>query len=334
MGRGATETLARQWLTLRALPRAPTRITATQIAHSLEKEGHPISKRSVERDLQALSLLFPIEADERSKPYGWSWQRNAPTFNLPGMSSLQAVVLLTAQAHLQNLLPANQIAELQPLFEQARRSIASVPAFDGHTTWPDKVALVAMSQPLIPPTVDQGILVTVHESVYMDRQLQLEYLARKRDETRHYTVHPLGLIQRGPVTYLVARFSETPKITLLAVHRIRKATRLDDAAIAPDGFTLETVLPEVAAGFGRGANIRLVLRMARDAAIHLSEAPLSVDQVIDTPAADGLIRVSASVEDTAQLRWWLLGFGAAITVVEPASLANEIRSIHRAAAEA
>src|SRR3546814_1737986 len=72
-----------------------------------------------------------------------------------------------------------------------------------------------MSQALIPPTVDNDVLVAVHEAVYMDRQLQLEYLARKRDETRHYTVHPLGLIQRGPVTYLVARFSETPKITLL-----------------------------------------------------------------------------------------------------------------------
>src|SRR3546814_2822326 len=116
----------------------------------------------------------------------------------------------------------------------------------------------------------------------MDRQLQLEYLARKRDETRHYTVHPLGLIQRGPVTYLVARFSETPKITLLAVHRIRKATRLDAAAVIPEGFNLKAVLPDVAAGFGRGANIRLVLRMARATAIHLIETPLSADQMIDT----------------------------------------------------
>src|SRR3546814_18382491 len=91
MGRGATDTLARQWLTLSALPRAPARISAAQIAHNLEQEGHPISKRSVERDLQALSLLFPIEADERSKPSGWSWQRNAPPFNLPGIDRQDGV---------------------------------------------------------------------------------------------------------------------------------------------------------------------------------------------------------------------------------------------------
>src|SRR3546814_5777812 len=113
----------------------------------------------------------------------------------------------------------------------------------------------------------------------MDRQLQLEYLARKRDETRHYTVHPLGLIQRGPVTYLVARFSETPKITLLAVHRIRKATRLDAAAVIPEGFNLKAVLPDVAAGFGRGANIRLVLLRSAE---HTSElqSPMRISYAV------------------------------------------------------
>src|SRR3546814_14965545 len=120
-----------------------------------------------------------------------------------------------------------------------------------------------MSQALIPPTVDNDVLVAVHEAVYMDRQLQLEYLARKRDETRHYTVHPLGLIQRGPVTYLVARFSETPKITLLAVHRIRKATRIDAAAVIPGGFNLKAVLPDVAAGFGRSAERRMGKEVVR-----------------------------------------------------------------------
>src|SRR3546814_8698250 len=63
-------------------------------------------------------------------------------------------------------------------------------------------------------------------------------------------------------------------------------SRLDAAAVIPEGFNLKAVLPDVAAGFGRGANIRLVLRMARDTAIHLIETPLSADQVIDTADAE------------------------------------------------
>ena len=48
------QTLFRQWLTLQALPRAPQRTTAGEIAARLASEGHAISKRSVERDLQTL----------------------------------------------------------------------------------------------------------------------------------------------------------------------------------------------------------------------------------------------------------------------------------------
>ena len=332
MGKGAVDTLARQWLMLSLLPRAPQRNTAGEVAQRLMHEGHPVSKRSVERDLQALSALFPIEADERSRPFGWSWQRDAPSFNLPGMSSLQAVVLLTAQTHLQGLLPANQLAELQPLFHQARRTLSAAPAFDGQTSWPDKVAIAPTSQALLPPMIDNNILVTVHEALYLGRQLQLEYLGRGRTEPRHYAVHPLGLIQRGPVSYLAVRINDNTDVRLLAVHRIRQATKMDAKAVVPRGFKIASLIPEVAAGFDRGESIRLVLRMAEDSAIHLWETPLSRDQSISAAAEDGFVEVKATVEDTAQLRWWLLGFGDYLKVLKPAKLASDIRSMHARAA--
>lgn len=119
------QTLFRQWLMLQALPRAPMRTTAADIAERLAGEGHRISKRSVERDLRALSEAFPIECDDRSKPYGWSWMRNAPSFSLPGMSPLQALVLKTAEVHLKGLLPASQLAELKPLFQQASQTLGT-----------------------------------------------------------------------------------------------------------------------------------------------------------------------------------------------------------------
>jgi predicted DNA-binding transcriptional regulator YafY len=333
MGKGTVDTLARQWLMLSALPRAPQRTTAAEMAQRLAHEGHPVSKRSVERDLQALSALFPIESDERNRPFGWSWQRDAPSFNLPGMSPLQAVVLLTAQTHLQGLLPANQLAELQPLFQQARRTLTSAPAFEGQTSWPDKVATAPTSQALLPPTMNNDVLVAVHEALYLGRQLQIEYLGRGRNESKHYAVHPIGMIQRGPVSYLAVRINDNSDVRLLAVHRIRQATRLDVKAVAPKGFKIASLIPEVAAGFNRGATIRLVMRMAEHSSIHLWETPLSEDQTISTTDEDGYVKVSATVEDTAQLCWWLLGFGDYVKVLKPVRLAREIRAMHVKAAE-
>lgn len=332
MGKGAVDTLARQWLMLSALPRAPQRTTAGDIAQRLAHEGHPVSKRSVERDLQTLSSVFPIVSDERSRPFGWSWQRDAPSFNLPGMSSLQAVVLLTAQIHLQGLLPSSQLAELQPLFHQARRTLIATPAFEGQTAWPDKVATASTSQALLPPTVDSDVLVTVHEALYLGRQLQLEYMGRGRTESKDYAVHPIGLIQRGTVSYLAVRINDNSDVRLLPLHRIRQATRLGAKAIAPKGFKIASLIPQVAAGFDRGETIRLVLRMADHAAIHLWETPLSRDQVISDVDDDGFVELKATVEDTAQLRWWLLGFGDYLKVVKPVRLSRELAAIHARAA--
>ena len=333
MGKGTVDTLARQWLMLSSLPRAPQRTTAAEMAQRLAHQGHPVSKRSVERDLQALSALFPIESDERSRPFGWSWQRDAPSFNLPGMSSLQAVVLLTAQIHLQGLLPANQLSELQPLFQQARRTLTATPAFEDQTSWPDKVATAPTSQALRPPTMSNEVLVTVHEALYLGRQIEIEYLGRGRTESKHYKVHPLGMIQRGPVSYLAVRINDNTDVRLLAVHRIREATRLDAKAVIPRGFKIDSLVPEVAAGFGRGETIRLVMRMAEHSSIHLWETPLSEDQTISSADEDGYVQVTATVEDTAQLYWWLLGFGDYVKVLKPTRLAKEIHSMHvRAAA--
>lgn len=332
MGRGIVDTLARQWLMLSVLPRAPQRTTAAEMAQRLAHEGHPVSKRSVERDLQSLSVLFPIESDERNRPFGWSWQRDAPSFSLPGMSSLQAVVLLTAQTHLKGLLPANQLAELQPLFQQARRTLTATPAFDGQTSWPDKVATAPTSQALLPPTVSNDVLIAVHEALYLGRQLKIEYLGRGRTESKHYAVHPLGMIQRGPVSYLAVRINDNTDVRLLAVHRIRQAIRLDAKAVVPKGFKIASLIPEVAAGFGRGKTIRLVIRMADHSSIHLWETPLSEDQTIADPDQDGYVRVTATVEETAQLCWWLLGFGDYVKVLKPVRLAREIHAMHVRAA--
>jgi predicted DNA-binding transcriptional regulator YafY len=333
MGNGTVDTLTRQWLMLSALPRAPVRATAAELTRRLGNEGHAVSKRSVERDLQALSTQFPIEADERSRPFGWSWQRDAPSFNLPGMSSLQAVVLLTAQTHLQGLLPANQLAELQPLFQQARRTLIANPALEGQVSWPDKVAIAPTSQALLPPHVDADTLVAVHEALYLGRQLEIEYLGRGRAQSRHYTVHPLGMIQRGPVSYLAVRINDNSDVRLLAVHRILEATRLSTKVVTPKGFNIASLLPEVAAGFERGKAVRLVMRMADHAALHLWETPLSADQTISAADEAGFVQVSATVEDTAQLRWWLLGFGDYVKVRKPVRLAREIQGTHRRAAE-
>ena len=45
---------------------------------------------------------------------------------------------------------------------------------------------------------------------------------------------------------------------------------------------------------------------------------------LDVSLDNGKIYVKATVSDTAQLRWWLLGFGAQVEVISPKKLREEI----------
>ncbi len=65
--------LVRQWLILSLLPRPPQRIDAATIESRLRERGYAIHRRTIQRDLVELASVFPIIADERSKPYGWRW---------------------------------------------------------------------------------------------------------------------------------------------------------------------------------------------------------------------------------------------------------------------
>ena len=73
-----------------------------------------------------------------------------------------------------------------------------------------------------------------------------------------------------------------------------------------------------------GGSLALRAVFEKDAAVHLMESRLADDHRT-TERDDGRVVVEATVPDTAEIRWWLLGFGSAVEVLEPASLREEFR---------
>jgi predicted DNA-binding transcriptional regulator YafY len=75
-----------------------------------------------------------------------------------------------------------------------------------------------------------------------------------------------------------------------------------------------------------GKSIKLEALFDARTAVHLSERPLSKDQRM-TPQKDGRVLLQATVRDTLELRWWLLGFGDKVEVVGPKALREEFKDI-------
>lgn len=71
------DTLLRLLTMLRHIPEHPQQITAKELLERLLSDNFKVSKRTVERDLLSLSGRFSLISNERSIPYGWSWNKQA-----------------------------------------------------------------------------------------------------------------------------------------------------------------------------------------------------------------------------------------------------------------
>jgi predicted DNA-binding transcriptional regulator YafY len=327
------QAISRQWELLKSIPRRPPGLTPAELASRLEGLGYAVDVRTVQRDLNNLSALFPLLADESAKPYRWSWA-DGSELDVPGIELGDAVSLKLMEAFLRPLLPASIVSALAPRFELAGRKLAELAGSNAAARWLDKVHVALPALGLQPPMIGEGVLEQVQAALFADRQLLMDYRsAASGGETRPLRVHPLALVQRGAVSYLVATIGDYQDPRLLALHRMDSVRRTEESSRVPQDFSLEAFVASGALEFGDGATpvIRLQAWVHPDLARHLQETPMSADmKLTPTPEEDGFT-LRATVRDTWQLRWWLLSQGAQIVVRSPAALRRGLRECLREA---
>ena len=228
----------------------------------------------------------------------------------------EALTLAMAEQYLHDLLPIPMLNQLQPHFKAARKRLDVEPRPNRGRSWLAKVISVPPNQPLLPPKIDFDVQAVISEALMQERQINIKYHRREEKNPVEYRIHPLALIQRGPMLYLYCRFFDYEDARTLAVNRIVSARLLEDRVEYPTGFSLDQIADSGVWGFGSGKKIKLEVIFQEGYGEHLYETPLSKDQVI-AELADGQLQVSATVADTPQLQWWLLGFGGGVEVIGP-----------------
>jgi predicted DNA-binding transcriptional regulator YafY len=321
------QSLLRQWHMLRMVPRAPAKISAKELCERLCAADFPVTKRTVERDLKELSEVFPITVDSRDKPFGWSWLRDASSFDLPGLTLPEALTLTLVEQHLRHHLPPSAVDALRPHFQSAARTLSAVDESVPSRAWLDKVRSVPPQQPLLSPRMDEECQRTIYLALMQDRQLKLHY--RKRDAevpTVYGSIHPMAVVQRGGMLYLVCMFAGYEDVRTIALHRVQQAEALYEPARRKPGFNIDAYIASGQFGVIAGEPIKLRAIFTRAAGEHLHETPLSVDQVL-VAGNDGRLHLTATVPNTRSLVWWLLGFGDGVVIQEPVELREELAGI-------
>ncbi len=309
-----TDTLESVKFALELLRRIPRncKVTAKVLHEQITDAGFDRDLRSVQRQLRSLSEQFDIECDDRNKPYGYKWKEKAKGLSLPMLTEQESLLLTLAEQHLRNLLPASLMKSMAGFFNQARANLGPPSSAKRAREWLSKVRVVSTTQPLLPPTIQAGVFEEISSALYSNRWLNVQYKNAQGEEWED-SVMPLGLAQQGERLYLVCRFQGYDNERSLAVHRIIGANVKTFTFSRPSAFDLQRYDNDGRFGFGKGKMIRLSFSIEKESGFHLTESPLSQDQQVveHTDHYD----ITATVVETAQLDWWLKGFGDRVSRV-------------------
>lgn len=314
-------TLLRQWEMLSMIPKFGAGITAKELAYNLQERGFDVDLRQIQRDLPSLQEIFPLECNDKSKPFGWRWIKGS-SVDIQGMTIAEALSLKITENNLKALLPGSVYATVQGKFKQAENLLNSNKT--KATKWLDKVFTALPALPMNVPNITPEVLENVQQALLNQKQIMVNYQSVDSEEPREYILHPLGLVQQGNILYLVATAFNYDDVRIYGIHRMSKAHLQNESGTYPYDFKLKEYVQKGAFQFGSNREIKLRLKVTENLKRLLTETPLSDNQTIKTNN-QGHDILTATTKDTWQLFWWLLSQSTELEVLSPAATRRKIK---------
>jgi predicted DNA-binding transcriptional regulator YafY len=287
------------------------RVTAAEVAEELE-----ISERTARRDLEALAMAGIPVYSQAGRGGGWSLVGGART-DLSGLTAAEARTLF---------LVAGPSAAATPQVKAAlRKLVRALPE-------PFRADAEAAASAIVldPSSWDRGDVPTpafleeLQRAVVEGIQVRLSYVDRERRETER-VVHPLGLVAKASVWYLVA--GTEAGLRTFRVSRVRGVARTDDPVDRPDGFDLAATWEQIRESLEIGRTPLLVTLLVEERAVTWVRGTFGRRATIGEPRNDA--------RTEATLRSWsadaaaseLAAFAEHVEVVDPPEVREALRRI-------
>jgi predicted DNA-binding transcriptional regulator YafY len=296
------------------LLQARGRVTAAEVADELE-----VSVRTARRDLEALAIAGIPVYSQAGKHGGWSLVGGART-DLSGLTADEARALFLLAGPSAALTPDAKAAlrklvqALPETFRSAAEAAASAIVLDP-ANWGDHH--IAATTPH---------LEVLQRAVVDGRQVRLGYADRRRTRTER-VVHPLGLVEKGSVWYLVA--GTDAGMRTFRLNRIQSVEVTGDTVERPADFDLaETWRDVVAHVEARRTSARAVVRVA-EAAVPAIQGQFGTGFRVRDRLDDGRVEVEIGMPYPNRLAEQLAGWGDHAEVVSPPEVRDLLAEIGR-----
>ena len=299
-------------------------LSITEIADRLNSEGYAINRKTVERDIEDISLAHPLsEVDSNPRRFYFDGEFKLDFELVFDENQLQTIVLA--------------LESLKQMSPKVLKGLCS----DVETTLVSKLpkALAKEFEHLksisnASPTVlgeggdiDPGVLETVLTCLRKGKVFECHYSSpdEARFSNRKRSFAPLKLHFVG-APYLYVYDCEDDEIKMLRISRVHNAVRTETTV--NNKRAKEIKLEHVFGGYGKGAEavIDYAIKCTKPMAMKFKEQKIHPSQKIEV-LKDGLFEITFSVHDSDEVVRLLSQYGEWIKEIRPEEAYGRVKEI-------
>jgi predicted DNA-binding transcriptional regulator YafY len=173
---------------------------------------------------------------------------------------------------------------------------------------------------LIPAPIDEDVWRKVTQAMLEKQQLMVKYRSRSQNKVQKHHLHPIGLVSRYSISYLVAMVDGYDNYRQFALHRILSASVVDQPSLSAENFDIDAYINQGTFGIMNEkteSTVMLIADISPSTAWLLSETPLSHNQRIKPIEGTDWQRLEAVVPNNQEMLWWIFAMNTEIRVHEP-----------------
>lgn len=322
---GRNAQVARIYRILSILEGTPHGLTALELKERLNERGHEVSKRTVYRDLEALSdagfPLFPSEQGADEAVTRWVLEKHAKVGQYLAFSSEELFALYLMRGMLSHLKSSPVHSDFERAFAKIEEKLGKA-----HREYLAELAADVKFEkaPGTGQALDLELLATVRAACAEGQALSVDYESVHSGTSKRRRLGPHYLYFAKGSVYLLAEELETRETKLFALPRMRNAVMEDDSY---DGKGLgQQKHFESSFGVYQGKRaVPVKVAFSKRLAAFVRERHWHPSQSIQ-PQADGALELKMTVALTPELVQWILGFGPEAQVLEPKDLRADVAS--------
>lgn len=289
-------------------------VNSTKLIQVLE-----VSRKTIVRDIAFMRdrLDLPIEFDVRIQAYRYTHPVNAfPTVHV---TEGELLALLVAQRALQQYRGTPFHRQLEIAFEKLAGGLRDRISFSPA----DELQAVSFKNIGLGKT-DLAVFNALSGAVLRQEEVAFAYRKPGDAKKTQRRVRPYHLANRENLWYLVGFDLERQALRTFALPRIAEVVVAKETFVRPPDFSPDKFFSTALGVLGGTGDYRVVIRFAPQVAERVREREWHESQEM-RELPDGGLELQMRLGALSEAEQWILGWGAAAEVIEPAELRTSIR---------